>query len=193
MNEDVREQAARRHAENAQRFLAIAEGVTDWSAPTPVKEWTARDVVDHLVTWFPGFLAGGSDLTIPAGPAVADDPVGAFRHQSSAVQAILDDPATTRRVFGSTMFGELPLAQVIDQFYSADVLMHRWDLAKASGQDPDLDEDVVKAMQAGMAAMGGALRASGQFGEEQPVGADATTVEKFIAFIGRDPSWEPPR
>ncbi|NHB84556.1 hypothetical protein G7085_07850 [Tessaracoccus sp. HDW20] len=49
-----------RHAELAARFAAIAEGVTDWDALTPVPEWRARDVVTHLVTWLPGFLGGSA-------------------------------------------------------------------------------------------------------------------------------------
>ena len=40
-------------------FTARVEGTVDWDAPAPVQGWTARDVVGHLVEWFPGFLAGG--------------------------------------------------------------------------------------------------------------------------------------
>ena len=36
------------------------------------------------------------------------------------------------------------------------------------------------------------IQGSGQFGEQQPVPDDATTQERFFAFIGRDPRWTPP-
>ena len=52
--------AATQHRERAARFAAVIDGVTDWAAPTPVKEWTARDVVAHLTSWFPEFLAAGA-------------------------------------------------------------------------------------------------------------------------------------
>ncbi|GAA3509288.1 maleylpyruvate isomerase N-terminal domain-containing protein [Dietzia aurantiaca] len=37
--------------------------VTDWDAATPCTEWTARDVLAHVVDeqmWVPGLLAGGT-------------------------------------------------------------------------------------------------------------------------------------
>ena len=60
-----------RHRLFAGVFSARVEATQDWDAPAPVTGWVARDVVDHLVTWFPGFLAMGSDVRLPAGPAAA--------------------------------------------------------------------------------------------------------------------------
>jgi hypothetical protein len=53
------ESPADRHAEVAAEFTRLVETTADWSAPAPVDGWSARDVVDHLVTWLPGFLAAG--------------------------------------------------------------------------------------------------------------------------------------
>lgn len=187
----ARPEAAARHATYATRFATLIDHVTDWTAPTPVAEWTARDVVAHLIDWFPGFLAMGSDMSLPAGPAVADDPAGAWRVRAAAVQAILDDPATDDRVFHSRMFDDLPLADAIDRFYSVDIFMHSWDLARSSGQDDVLDEATCSEMVAGMEAMTEVIRSSGQFGDQQPVAADASPQDRLIAFIGRDPNWHP--
>ncbi|HLV55581.1 MAG TPA: maleylpyruvate isomerase N-terminal domain-containing protein, partial [Actinotalea caeni] len=63
---------AERHRRVAAGLAAVAAQVTDWDAPSPVPQWRARDVVGHLVEWFPGFLAGGG-VTLPAGPG-PDDP-----------------------------------------------------------------------------------------------------------------------
>ena len=73
--------AATQHRERAARFAAVIDGVTDWAAPTPVKEWTARDVVAHLTSWFPEFLAAGG-VSIPAGRP--DDPRGSWARQTAA-------------------------------------------------------------------------------------------------------------
>mgnify|MGYP002682200872 CR=1 FL=1 len=59
----ARSEAATRHAAYAARFADVAAGVRDWAAPTPLKEWTARDVVAHLTSWFPGFLAAYADVS----------------------------------------------------------------------------------------------------------------------------------
>src|SRR3954469_8639782 len=91
-------------------------GTLDWSAPAPVAGWTARDVVEHLVTWLPGFLAAGG-VALPSGPAVAEDPVGAWQAHAAAVQALLDDPDGARRPFAHPVAGAGALAEVIDTFY----------------------------------------------------------------------------
>lgn len=71
------ETPASRHAAVAGDFGRLVAQTVDWSAPAPVDGWTARDVVGHLVDWFPGFLAGGG-IELPAGTGVADDPVAAW-------------------------------------------------------------------------------------------------------------------
>ena len=38
--------------------------------PAPPEGWVARDVVRHLVEWFPGFLQSGAGVRLPAGPSV---------------------------------------------------------------------------------------------------------------------------
>lgn len=185
----TRTEAAVRHAAYAERFATLIDGVADWSAPTPVKEWTARDVVNHLIDWFPGFLAMGSDVVLPDGPAVADDPAGAWQVRADAVQAILDDPATDQLIFSSRMFDDMPLAVAIHQFYSVDVFMHSWDLARSSGQDDTMDAATCAELLAGMESMAAVIRGSGQFGDQQPVADDAPVQRRLLAFIGRDPHW----
>ena len=72
---------------------------------------------------------------------VDDDPVGAWHAHVDAVQALLDEPATANLTLSNPHIGQLPLDSAIDQFYSADVFMHTWDLARATGQDDRLDPD----------------------------------------------------
>ena len=55
------------------------------------------------------------------------------------VQALLDDPATQGRVLTDPHVGAVPLDKAIGTFYTADVFLHTWDLARATGQDERLD------------------------------------------------------
>lgn len=175
---------AERHRLLADQFLSVAEGVQDWDAQTPVKEWTNRDVVEHL-GWLPEMLAGmGVTLDVPR----RDDPVEQLRAQTAVVQDLLDGPDADR-VVETGMMGQLPLAQVIDQFYNFDLFAHAWDLAKGSGQQIELDEEYAAGAHRGMSAMGPALQESGQFGPPQPVADDASAQDRLIALIGRDPGW----
>jgi uncharacterized protein (TIGR03086 family) len=181
-------EAAVRHRRHAAAFSDRVRGTTDWDAPAPVAGWTARDVVRHLVEWFPGFLAAGAGLHLPEGPSVDADPVAAWLTQSGAVQALLDDDATAARVLSNPHIGEIPLAQAIDRFYTADVFMHTWDLARATGQDDRLDAQYCAELLAGMEPIEELMRSSGQFGARVPVPADADPQTKLLGFIGRDPS-----
>ena len=81
--------------------------------------------------------------------------------------------------------------EAIDQFYTGDILLHSWDLAKALGREPDLDEERCTAALAAMEPMKQMLQDSGQFGPAVAVGHDASAQDKLMAFIGRDPAWRP--
>ena len=180
----------------AGRFTGLVEGVPDdaaWRLPSPVPEWTARDVVGHLVSWFPAFLEGGTGVSLPRGPAVEDDPVAAWRTMSDGVQALLDDPATADRVLTNPHLGEVAVPDAVSRFFTADVFMHTWDLARATGQDDTLDPRRCAAMLEGMLPLDGMLRASGQYGPRVPVGDDADAQTRLVAFIGRDPGFQPER
>ena len=66
--------ASDEHREIAGAFTDRVMGTADWDAPAPVDGWVARDVVRHLVEWFPTFLESGTGITLPTGPSVDDDP-----------------------------------------------------------------------------------------------------------------------
>ena len=182
-------EVSRVHAEVAAAFTARVLGVsaTGWDAPAPVAGWTARDVVRHLVTWLPGFLEGGAGTDLPAGPSVETDPVGAWLCQRDAVQRLLDDPATVHRSFTDPHLGTLPLAEAIERFYVADVFMHTWDLARATGQDETLDPVRCARLYEVMLPLDDALRASGQFGPRVDVPEDADPQTRLLGLIGRRP------
>ena len=182
---------AERHREVAGGFSDRVRAVTDWDAPSPVAEWTTRDVVRHLVEWFPSFLANGAGITLPPVPDPDADPAGAWQAHSDAVQALLDDPATADKVLSNPHTGDVPLPEAIDRFYTSDIFMHTWDLARGSGLDDRLDPDVCAELVAGMEPMADVLAASGQYGPRVPVPDSADAQTKMLGLIGRDPYWTP--
>jgi uncharacterized protein (TIGR03086 family) len=182
--------AAERHRRITSDLTDRVQEVTDWDAPAPVTGWTARDVVDHLVTWLPALLSGGG-VELPSGPTVADDPVAAWTFHADSVQALLDDPERAAAVFSHPQVGSMPAGQAVDRFYTSDVFMHTWDLARASGHDVTLEPEFCTHLLAGMEQMEDLIRASGQYGPKVTVPADADPQTRLIGFIGRDPSWRP--
>ena len=177
---------AGRHRAVAAVFTARVRGASDWDAPAPVPGWRARDVVGHLVEWFPDFLTSATGLVLDRGPSPAEDPVAAWQVHTDAVQRLLDGPEAATP-FRHPMVGEMALPAAVDRFYTSDVFMHTWDLARATGQDERLDPQTCADLLAGMTPIEELLRSSGQFGPRVPVpeGADAQT--RLLAFIGRDP------
>lgn len=170
-------------------FAARVGEVTDWDAPTPVKEWVARDVVRHLL-WIRDVLGDTADLG-PA-PDVAADPVAAWNAHSDRIQTILDDPASMDLPHSHPYTGDNPVPVLIDRIYTGDVFFHTWDLARSNRLDDTLDPDLVHDAYVGMSASEEFLRPTGQFGEQQPLPPDPTETERLMAFLGRDPRWRPP-
>jgi uncharacterized protein (TIGR03086 family) len=173
----------------AGRFGEVVGGAAPdaWDLPAPVEGWAARDVVRHLVEWFPSFLEGGAGIRLADGPSVDDDPVGAWQTLQEGVQDLLEDPATADKVLSNPHIGEVPVPQAVSQFFTGDVFLHTWDLARATGQDETLDPERCAVMLAGMEPLDELLRSSGQYGPRVEVPDDADVQTRLIAFIGRDP------
>ena len=180
--------AAEEHRRFAGGFTDRVLGTTDWDAPAPVEGWLARDVVRHLVEWFPAFLEAGAGVRLDRGPSVDEDPVAAWQVHSDAVQRLLDDPATESKVLRNPHLGEVPLDHAVDRFYTSDVFMHTWDLARATGQDEKLDPEKCAQLLAGMEPIEEMLRSSGQYGPRVQVPADADVQTRMLGFIGRNPA-----
>ena len=176
------------------RFGDLCDGVAPggWDAPSPVPEWRARDVVRHLVEWFPAFLSGGAGVELTPGPSCDEDPAGAWHHLYGQVVTLLEDPVIEELALSNPYLGTVPLLQAIPQFFTNDVFQHTWDLARATGQDATLDPERCAMMLAGSEPYEDAMRGSGQYGPRVEVPDDADSQTKLLGFIGRDPSWQPP-
>ena len=177
---------AERHRAVAATFSDRVEGATDWDAPAPVPGWQARDVVAHLVEWFPAFLHSATGIELDHGPAPQQDPVTAWRVHADAVQRLLDGPEAAT-AFRHPFVGEMPLPDAVDRFYTTDVFMHTWDLARATGQDERLDAETCAVLLAGMEPIEEMMRGSGQYGPRVAVPDDADAQTRLLGFIGRDP------
>jgi uncharacterized protein (TIGR03086 family) len=120
------------------------------------------------------------------------DPVTAWHELADGVRALLADPATSGKVLSDRHVGDVPLDRAVSQFFTADVFMHTWDLARATGQDDTLDPDRCAALLAGMEPIEEVMRESGQYGPVvHDVPADADPQTRLLAFIGRDPNFRP--
>jgi uncharacterized protein (TIGR03086 family) len=118
---------------------------------------------------------------------VDDDPVGAWDALDRGLQSLLDDPESASRDFFNEHTGHHAVEDAIAMFILGDVLVHTWDLARATGLDEALDADEVRGMLAGIEPMGDTLSQSGQYGARVEVSGAADEQTRLLAFTGREP------
>lgn len=157
-----------------------------WSSASPCEGWDARDVVRHVVDT-QGMFLGLVGRELGGIPSVDEDPRAAWDAARAVVQADLDDPRRAGTAFDG-FFGRTTFAEAVDRFLCFDLVVHRWDLARATGQDERLDPGDVRWAHGATASFGEHLRGNSVCGPEltPPEGADAQT--RFLAFVGRR-SW----
>ena len=184
---------AERYRKVAAGFSRRVEGVAPdgWDVPAPCEGWMARDVVGHLVGWVPSFFFEQWGLDWTPGPPATEDPVAAWRAIDLNLQAALDDPVMAATE-ADTRMGRVSFESRVDMICTPDLLVHTWDLARATGQDETLDPDEALRMFTNMEPMDEMIRGSGQFGPRVAVPDDADPQTKLIAFTGRDPQWARP-
>jgi uncharacterized protein (TIGR03086 family) len=180
---------ADRYRRVAGRFTERVEEVPDdaWERPAPCEGWVARDVVRHLVEWVPAFFETAGGPALPAGPSVDVDPLAAWTTMDDGIQALLEDPDASAATISHPRAGTHRFDEAVGTFVLGDVVVHTWDLARATGLDETLDADVVHDMLVGMEPLDEMLRASGQYGPRVDVPSGADEQTRLIAFTGRQP------
>ena len=154
-----------------------------WNAPSPCEDWTARDVVAHIVDVH-GIFLGLVGRPFARTVSVDDDPAGALREASAQVQADLDDPARASAMYDG-YFGPMSFEGAIDRFVCFDLAIHGWDLARATGLDETIAPADVVRLSADVQAFGDALHQSGVCGPSVDVALDADDQTKLLALLGR--------
>ena len=67
----------------------------------------------------------------------------------------------------------------------AELLVHGWDLARATGQRLDVPDSMAQQALAGAKARMRPEARQSAFGPEQPAPADAPALDQLAAFLGR--------
>ncbi|MGY1841506.1 MULTISPECIES: TIGR03086 family metal-binding protein [unclassified Modestobacter] len=154
-----------------------------WSNPSPCAGWTARDVVAHLIDTQRELFAGHG-LDVGPAPDAAADPAGAWAaHARRIAELVADDDVVDRGYDG--FFGPTTVGATFEQFYVWDMVVHRWDLARATGLDATLTGAELDRIDQGADSFGEALHMDGICAPavEPPPGADRAT--RVLARLGR--------
>ena len=184
------------------RALATARSVVagvragQLEGPTPCTDFDVRTLLGHLTAVLHRVAAvgRGQDPFSVAQISIGIDDEGwddAFAAAAAEVEAVWANPAVLERLL-KLPFGTLPGAVAL-AVYTGEVTTHSWDLAVATGQEPDWDAEVVAhALAAAQRAL-----AADRRGPEVPFGAvvavrdGAPLIEQLAGWQGRDPAWTP--
>ncbi|MDV9192945.1 TIGR03086 family metal-binding protein [Streptomyces sp. SR27] len=179
----------------------LAAGVTDarLSDRTPCPDYEVGELLGHLTGLAAAFrdaarkdlgtttnsAPGSARPALPAGwreelPRVLDELADAWR-----------DPAAwtgMTRAGGVDLPGEIAGVVAVDE-----LVVHGWDLARATGQEYAPDLTALRASHAFLkTAAEEGDRGGGIFGPVVPVPAAAPLLDRTVGLSGRNPSWTPP-
>ncbi|MDI9882841.1 TIGR03086 family metal-binding protein [Streptomyces sp. HNM0645] len=177
----------------------LAEGVTDASLgePTPCPKYAVRELLAHVVGLSAAFRdAARKDF----GPSTAVDPGtvewvlgGDWR---SELPRLLDELVNAWRDPGAwdgdTRAGGIVFpAAVAGRVALNELLVHGWDLARATGRDYAPDEAALRVSYGLLAPAADDGGRGGMFGPVVQVPDDATLLDRVIGLSGRRPDWRP--
>jgi len=176
---------------------AAAAGVVDavgpeqFGASTPCAEWDVRALLNHLILWTSYSLERRAHGESVAPELMETDFAGSasfaadYRKQLSLALDAWSDPAVWEREL-QVMGAATPAADVA-ALIIAELVLHGWDLAVATGQRYEVNEEAAAAALAAVTANAELFREYKGFGEPVPVDQDASALDRTLALSGRDP------
>ncbi|GGT18967.1 TIGR03086 family metal-binding protein [Streptomyces atratus] len=164
-------------------------GADQLSLPTPCDDYDVEALVNHIVGWLLVFEAGAQGRSNDADAAnhrCGADPAREFRAAAAGVVEGWEKHGFDRQVTvtGGKMPGEAVFSMTLMEY-----LTHGWDLAVATGQPiPYTDREAAETLARAEATLPPQYRGENlPFGQIVPVDADASAVDRLVAFLGRRP------
>ena len=181
----------------ARRMAELIEGVPDdaLDGPTPCPDYTLGDLVEHVGGLAQAFTAAAKKAfgqqvdQQPAGDASGLPPDWRQRiprDLTAMAEAWRDPDAWTgmTRAGGIDLPGETAGIVALDE-----LVIHGWDVARASGQPYGCDDPSLQAVHAFVSQFAEEDSPPGLFGPRVPVADDRPLLDRVLGLTGRDPDW----
>jgi uncharacterized protein (TIGR03086 family) len=178
-------------AAEAARVVAGAANTKDLGQTTPCTDWDLRTLLNHTILW-----TSYSAERRAYGDSVAEElmskdftaePGYAQAYQAQIARAVdaWSKPEAwqgDRNVMGSAT----PAADIAAMLIM-EMVLHGWDIARATGQDYRCGDDLAHAVLETVQAQAEMFRQYQGFATIVPVPDDATAFDRALALSGRDP------
>lgn len=160
--------------------------------PTPCAEWDVAELIRHSIAgaeMSAALVRGASRdeaIELLTGFTLDQDHVGQFRRCADDLAAAFAGTGALERIVAHPAM-DMPAAQLLG-FRIGDNLVHTWDLARATGGDETLDDELVELVWESVQPMRPFIGQVGQFGEGPSADdLDAPLVIRLLDFMGRRP------
>jgi uncharacterized protein (TIGR03086 family) len=182
------------HRRCGQRLCELASGIEphQWHDPTPCSEWDVRALAHHLLEeqlWVPPLFDGQTIAEVGdrfEGDLMGEDPSAWGELLIASVgeaHSSVEQPGALQRVvhlsYGDTSGEEYALQ------LTADLAIHAWDLARATGQVDAIDPEAVSLLLPWTEANAEMLTASGMFGSPVDLGPEVSDQDRLLGLVGR--------
>ena len=158
------------------------------SLPTPCSDWDVRTLLSHLVGGVTrvALVGEGADaLSLPPFAGDGDDWAASFRAAAKRVEAAWAEDAKLDALF-TVPWGTVP-GRVALAGYVRELLAHGWDLATATGQPAELDQELATfALEVSRRSLPADGRAGIPFGPVRPAPPGAGGYAQLAAWLGRE-------
>ena len=191
------------HAEMAAAAAQAARVVTGapddkgaLDGPTPCQDWDLRTLLNHTILWT-SYSAErrargesvAEELMSKDFTAEPDYQADYVAQLNKAVQA-WSDPKAWQGDIG--VMGDATPAADVAAMLIMEMVLHGWDVARATGQEYVCDAAVAALLLKTVEAQAELFRKYQGFADVVTVPDDASAFDQALALSGRDPQWQPP-
>jgi uncharacterized protein (TIGR03086 family) len=165
-------------ADALDRFGGLVAGVRDeqWALPTPCPDWDVRGLVTHVTN---------GNLQVASALGAETSPLDGYAGSAAAVLAAFRVPGAMERI-ATVPFGAVPGAFAL-HLRLTELLVHGWDLARATGQATDFPASLAEQELAfALRTLPSVPKDRSPFGPSRPVADDASALDRLAACLGRD-------
>jgi uncharacterized protein (TIGR03086 family) len=174
----------------------IVEGTTpaQFDRATPCTAWDVGALLNHIVgtLWLADALLTDTPPPHGLGPGglpdtdlVHGDPGVAYKKGAEAARAAAGVPGALEAMH-STPLGEMPAA-VLTDFATLDLVVHGWDLARATDQSASFDAQLVEHCFGFAQQMIGDQMRAPLIGPPVSVPDTAPAMDRLVGHMGRTP------
>ncbi len=185
----------------AAQMTRLVGGVDDHALDrsTPCPDYTVTGLLGHVGGFAKAFIAAANKDLGPmtsAAPDISNDPLPAgWREEMTRDLVALGESWQSPDAWnGMTQAGGIDLpGPVAGRVALDELVVHAWDLARATSQTYECDDATLREVEATVRQFrnGNDGPIPGLFGPVVAVPADAPTLDRLLGLTGRDPAWSP--